>query len=94
VSLDLDRVAMINVLPSNTKDSLPFNTYIFWIQGYNSEIKMEKYYARLLSPTVVGDCFQHKMAASWSSIKQMYMVKIEMYVSLKMNLVYVWWVSK
>ena len=26
----------------------------------NSEIKMEKYYARLLSPSVVGDCFNMK----------------------------------
>ena len=27
------------------------------LQYLNSEIKMEKYSAHLLSPTVVGDCF-------------------------------------
>ena len=30
------------------------------LQYLNSEIKMEKYYARLLSPSVVGDCFNMK----------------------------------
>jgi hypothetical protein len=30
------------------------------LQYLNSEIKMEKYSARLLSPSVVGDCFNMK----------------------------------
>jgi hypothetical protein len=30
------------------------------LQFLNSEIKMEKYSARLLSPSVVGDCFNMK----------------------------------
>jgi hypothetical protein len=54
---------------------------------------MEKYSARSLSPSVVGDCFNMK----WQHLDvalAMFMVKIEMYLSMKMNLVYVRWVSK
>jgi hypothetical protein len=40
------------------------------LQYLNSEIKMEKYSARSLCPSVVGDCFKHEMAASWSRISK------------------------
>jgi hypothetical protein len=35
------------------------------LQFLNSEIKSEKYSARLLSPSVVGDCFHMK----WQSLE-------------------------
>ena len=34
------------------------------LQYLNSAIKMKKHSARSLSPSVVGDCFQHEMTAS------------------------------
>ena len=40
------------------KDTLP--NLNAGLQYLNSEIKMEKYSARLLSPSVVGDCFNMK----------------------------------
>jgi hypothetical protein len=40
------------------KDMLPNLNAV--LQYLNSEIKMEKYFARLLSPSVVGDCFNMK----------------------------------